>query len=109
MNWEDFGIGKKIGVGFGVVLTILGGVAVWSTVGIGGIVGNASEVIDGNKLKGVMVEKEVDHLNWANEVTALLTDETVGALTVQTDDHKCAFGVWLYGEGRADAEELVEN
>ena len=107
MSWQDFSVGRKIGIGFGLVLVILGVVAVWSTLGIGGIVGNASEVIDGNKLRGVMVEKEVDHLNWANQVSALLTDDNVTELHVETDDHKCAFGKWLYGEEREQAETLV--
>ena len=41
-------IGKKIGLGFAVVLTLLGAVASVSVAGIGGIVGNATEVIAGN-------------------------------------------------------------
>ena len=88
-------------------MVLLGVVALWSTFGISGIVSNATEVIDGNKLRAEMVQKEVDHLNWANKVNALLTDDTVTTLDVQTDDHKCAFGEWLYGDGRAEAERLV--
>ncbi len=104
---KNVGIGKKIAFGFGAVLILLGIVGIWSIVGIGGIVDNASEVIDGNKLRGEMVQKEVDHLNWANKVNALLTDENVTELNVQTDPHKCAFGKWYYGEGRKHAEQLV--
>ena len=100
-------IGKQIGLGFLVVLILLGAVAVWAVFGIGQIVGNASEVIDGNKLRGEVVQREVDHLNWANKVNALLTDESVVALDVQTDPRKCAFGQWYYGEGRQQAEILV--
>ncbi len=107
MIWKNLGVGKRIGIGFGSVLAILGLVALWSVLGIGGIVGNAREVIDGNKLKSLVIEKEVDHLNWVNQVSALLTDDEVTELTVQTDDHKCAFGKWLYGEERDVAEQLV--
>jgi methyl-accepting chemotaxis protein len=49
----------------------------------------------------------VDHLNWANEVNALLTDDTVSELRDQTDPHKSSFGQWYYGEGRKQAEALV--
>ncbi|MBD3168605.1 MAG: chemotaxis protein [candidate division Zixibacteria bacterium] len=104
---KNMGIGKKIALGFGVVLVLLGATAIWSVMGIGGIVKNAEEVIDGNKLRGVMVQREVDHLNWANEVNALLTDENVTKLEVQTDPHKCAFGQWYYSDARKEAEHLV--
>ncbi|MBI9086711.1 MAG: CZB domain-containing protein [Desulfobacterales bacterium] len=102
-------IGKKIAIGFGIVLTLLGVVVLLSYIGVGGIVTNASEVIDGNKLDGNLAQKEVDHLNWANQVNALLTDEHVHKLDVETDDHKCGFGEWLYGEGRKQAEAMVPS
>ena len=107
MSWKNLRLSFKFAVGFGLVLLLLVGVGVWSIFGISNIVGNASEVISGNQLKGEMVQREVDHLNWASEVNTLLTDDTVTELEVQTDPHKCAFGVWYYGEGRKHAEQLV--
>lgn len=109
MSWKNLTIGKKIGVGFGVVLVLLAVVGILSYSGVRGIVGNATEVIEGNKLNGELAQKEVDHLNWINKVSALLTDDKVTTLDVQTDDHKCAFGVWLFGEGRKQAEQLVPS
>ena len=109
MSWKNMTIGKKNAVGFGVVLILLAALALISYTGVGGIVNNATEVIEGNKLDGNLAQKEVDHLNWANEVNALLTDEKVTTLEVETDDHKCAFGKWLYGEGRKEAEALVPS
>ncbi|MBU0718188.1 MAG: CZB domain-containing protein [Planctomycetes bacterium] len=102
-------IGKKISLGFGVVMVLLAVVAVLSYTGVGGIVANANEVITGNKLDGQMAQNEVDHLNWVNHVNALLTDDNVTTLDVQTDDHKCAFGQWLYGEEREAAEAAVPS
>ncbi len=100
-------IGQKISFGFGLLMVALIAIGLWATFGIGGIVGNAQEVIHGNKLRGDMVQRELDHLNWANQVTDLLNDETVTTLNVQTDPHKCAFGQWYYSEGRQEAEHLV--
>ena len=102
-------IGKKIGMGFGAVMLMLMIVGALSYTGVGGIVGNASEVITGNQLDGVMAQKEVDHLNWANQVGALLTDDDVTTLDVQTDPRKCAFGEWLYGDERQAAEARVPS
>jgi methyl-accepting chemotaxis protein len=109
MNWKDMSFGKKIAVGFGVTLILASVIASLSITGIGDIVFNASQVIDGNKLDGNLAQKEVDHLNWANEINALLTDEKVTTLMVETDDHKCGFGLWLYGEGRKEAEAMVPS
>ncbi len=103
MSWKNMNVGKKIGIGFGVVLVTLAVVAVWSIVGIGGIIGNAEMVIEGNKLRGEMVQREVDHLNWANQVRALLTDVEVTELKVQTDTYKCTFSEWYYSEARQHA------
>ncbi len=104
---NSWGLGKKIGAGFGTILVLLCVVGVWSLLGVTGIVTNATEVIDGNKLKGLMVEKEVDHLNWANQVGQLITNDEVTKLSVQMDPRKCAFGQWLYSEGRQEAEAMV--
>lgn len=109
MSWKNLTIGKRIAVGFGMVLALLSLTGILSYSGVGGIVDNASEVIDGNKLDGVLAQKEVDHLNWVNSVNALLTDDSVTKLNVQTDAHKCGFGQWYYGEDRRLAEELVPS
>ncbi len=107
MNWKELTIGKKIGTGFGIVLVLLTIVGIMAYTGTKGIVSNAEEVIGGNQLDGNLAQKEVDHLNWVNQVNGLLTDENITKLTVQTDDHKCGFGKWLYGEGRKEAQHLV--
>ena len=107
MNWKNLTIGKKITVGFGIVLVMLTAVGLLCFTGVGSIVGNATQVIEGNKLDGVLAQREVDHLNWANRVNELLTNDSITALNVETDHHKCGFGKWLFGEGRKEAEILV--
>jgi methyl-accepting chemotaxis protein len=109
MNWNHLTIGKKIALGFGVTLALLGVVGCLSYFGVGGIVRNAGQVIDGNQLDGMLAQKEVDHLNWVGKVNALLSDESVTQLEVQTDDHKCGFGQWLYGDQRKAAEHQVPS
>ncbi len=109
MRWNDMTIGKKIGIGFGLILILMVVLGLLSFSGVSGIVKNASEVIDGKALDGELAQKEVDHLNWVGEVNKLLTDDTVNELTVQTDHTKCGFGQWLYGEGRKQAETLVPS
>jgi methyl-accepting chemotaxis protein len=109
MSWRNMTIGKRIAFGFGVVLILLSAAGVLSYTGVGGIVHNAGDVIQGNKLDGTLAQRELDHLNWANKVNGLLSDDKITKLEVQTDPHKCAFGKWLYGDGRQQAEKLVPS
>ena len=102
-------VGKQIGVGFTVVLALLAIISGWSVFGISGIVGNASEVIEGNKLRGDMVQRELDHLNWANEVNDLLTNDAVTELHAQTDPRECAFGKWYYSEAAKKRSRWCPN
>jgi methyl-accepting chemotaxis protein len=103
---KKMGVGQKIGLGFGVVLVLLGVVAVWSIYGIGRINSNADFAVGGNALKTETLQKEIDHLNWAAAVNDLLTNDEVTELTVQTDPKKCKFGQWYYSDARQHAEEL---
>jgi methyl-accepting chemotaxis protein len=107
--FKNMKLGTKVFLGFGVVLALLSIVGILSFNGVSGIVKNASEVIDGNKLDGNLAQKEVDHLNWIKKVNALLTDSNITKLDVETDDHKCGLGLWLFGEERKKAEKLVPS
>lgn len=107
MKWNNLKLGRKFLLSFGAVIVLLVIVAFWAIRGIGGIVGNAEEVIEGNKLRTELEKKYVQHLQWAQNVNRLLTDETVTKLNVQTNPHQCAFGKWYYGEGRKHAEKLA--
>jgi len=107
MGWKDCKLCAKFGIGFGVILLLLIALGGWSIMGINGIVSDADEVIEGNKLRGNFTQRVVDHLKWSEKVNALLTDDHVHKLEVQTDPTKCAFGKWYYGEERTKAEELV--
>lgn len=104
---KNLPIWLKFTLGFGVLLLLLAIVAGQAIWGIGTIITDAEEVISGNVLRGVMVQKEVDHLNWAAKVSALLNDDKVTKLDVQLDPHRCGFGKWLYGPERLEAEKLV--
>jgi methyl-accepting chemotaxis protein len=102
-------MGTKIKSGFGIVLLLLTVLAIWSFSGIGSIVGNAETVIAGNQLDSMIAQREVDHLNWAKQLTELLTNADITTLQVETDHTKCAFGKWLYGNQRLAAEKLVPS
>ena len=107
MKWKDLKLGSKFFIAFGLIIALLILVSYWSINGIGGIVGNAEEVIEGNKLRTEMEDKYVQHLLWSKQVNQLLTDQDVTELDVETNPHQCAFGKWYYGEGRKHAESVA--
>jgi methyl-accepting chemotaxis protein len=100
-------IGKRIGLGFGTVLAVLGIMSATGFIGIRGMTSDARDTIEKNGLASNLLGGEIAHLNWVNNVSELLTNEAVTELSVETDDHKCAFGQWLYGEGRKEAVEAI--
>ncbi len=51
MNWRNLKLGRKFFVAFGAIITLLIISAFWAMSGIGAIVNDATEVIDGNKLR----------------------------------------------------------
>jgi CHASE3 domain sensor protein len=104
-------VGRKIALGFGILLLLMLGGMFASNLGIHGVVRDARSVIDGNALRSVIAENEVDHLNWARKLEALLTDPAqriFDPAQIQTDAHQCNLGKWLEDpQGRARAERLA--
>ena len=109
MSFRNMGIGKKMGTGFGIVLILLAISGAMSFTGVGRIVDNAKETIDGNSINGMLSQREVDHLNWSIKINTLLTDATATSFDVEIDPHKCNFGKWLDSEDRKQAERLVPS
>lgn len=107
MSWKHIKITKKIGIGIGTVVFLLGVMSIISYLGVEGIVLDAREVIGGNRLSGILAQKEVDHLNWVADVSRLFTDESLTSLDVETDHHACSFGKWLCSDSRKEAQSLI--
>jgi len=107
MSWKNLSLQIKILIGSGLLLIVFIINNFWSIQGLNGILHNGHEVIEGNKLRGNILQREVDHLKWVQEVSKFITDENINTLTVQTDPKQCAFGKWYYGEGAQHALKLL--
>ncbi|MDZ7642262.1 MAG: methyl-accepting chemotaxis protein [Desulfurivibrio sp.] len=100
---------QQISAGFILMigLLLLSGVA--SYIGVNFVIRDAKEMAASNQLDAELAQREVDHLLWANQLAKLFTDDSVTSVTVETDDHNCGLGKWLYGDGRQQAEELLPS
>lgn len=107
MNWKKLTIGKKITMGLGLILLLLFTIGLLSYTGIGRLANDAEGMVKGNRLDALLAQKEVDHLQWTTKLLASIATGKTSKLEVEMDDHKCGFGVWLFGEGRKDAERQM--
>lgn len=107
MFWKNLKIFSKILLGFSVVLSILIVISSWSYINIDDMINDGKEVIDGNKLRGNILQREIDHLNWVNKLSQFLNDDSINELQIQLDHTQCKLGKWYFGDGRKQAEFLV--
>ena len=109
MKLKQFTIGNRIALGFGIVLISLTIITLGSFVGVDRIANTADFVIAGNQLDAELAQIEIAHLDWAEKVNSLVTNEEVHTLEVQTDHTQCAFGKWLNGDQRQHAVSLIPS
>ena len=105
--FDNLKIGKKMLLLSGGILILL---LIVLTVGMYGLRATADsgrEVANGGNLSTELAQLEVDHLQWADDVSRFIHDNQVNELQVETDHTRCGFGRWYYGEGRQQAEMMV--
>jgi methyl-accepting chemotaxis protein len=98
MQWKDLSIGKKLGMGFGVILLLLiviGGFTFLEFKKINHLAHESEKMAQGNQF---ILLKEIDHLNWVSKLSDLVFKDSVHSVDLETDPHKCGFGKWLYGD-----------
>jgi len=106
-SWQNWRMGQKLGL-LAALLLLLNGVV--CLVGIAGLtrgVTQGQEVILGNQLNADLLQREIDHLNWAKNVSNFLLDEEKRELAVELEPTNCKFGQWYYGDGRSEIEARI--
>jgi len=98
MIGDNVSVGKKIGGGFGLFLVLLVTISVGSYLGLRTIENHSHLLLEHNTDKAFLLEKQIDHLNWLSKVNEIFLRDDVSKLEVETDDHKCGFGKWLYSD-----------
>ncbi|MGD9222105.1 MAG: CZB domain-containing protein, partial [Desulfobacteraceae bacterium] len=98
MKWKDLSIGKKMGMGFGAVLALCTVISGYNYLGLTEVKHLAHETGKASAGNQFILMKTIDHLNWTSKLSDLVYNENIHTLEIQTDDHKCGFGKWLYGQ-----------
>ncbi|MHB8842727.1 MAG: methyl-accepting chemotaxis protein, partial [Candidatus Aquicultor sp.] len=94
---------KLIG-GFGTValITLIVGFIGW--IGVSNSADTSRKLNNSQNLTKEVLQREVDHLNWARKVGQFQRNENATEIEVEKDEHQCGFGKWYYGEDRKAAE-----
>lgn len=102
MNWKNLSIGRKLGIGFGTVISLLVIISIYNFIGFGGVtetVQSKNEITEQNRY---ILLKTMDHLNWATQLSDLVLKDDVHQIDIETDHTQCDFGKWLHGTGARD-------
>ncbi len=96
-------VGLRIALGFSALIILLVVVAGFSYFTIQNIANLAVVVKDNTESNMFIIEKEVDHLTWVQQLDlSLLSGQE---FTGQLDHTKCSFGNWLYSDEVQNAKD----
>jgi hypothetical protein len=87
------------------VVTLIVGLAGWEGVSISQR--SMEKVSRTENMARNLLQREIDHLNWARKVGEFQRNESLTELAVEKDEHKCGFGNWYYGEDRKTMEAAI--
>jgi methyl-accepting chemotaxis protein len=97
---------KLMGVfSFVGLIVLVGGSVGWY--GVSNSVKVAERISYTDDVAKQLLQKEIDHLNWARKVGEFQRDENIRELGVEKDEHNCAFGKWYYSDARKNAEAAI--
>ena len=105
MKITNVSFGKKIAGAFGLVLILLIAISLTSYLSSRNIARLSQQTSETNRLYILFGEKIVDHLDWLRKLEEAFMSSGGRGLQVETNDHKCKLGQWLYGPERQAAEK----
>ena len=97
---------KLVGIfSFVGLIVLVGGLVGWN--GVSNSVGFAERMSYTDDIAKQLLQREIDHLNWAGKVGEFQRNEDISQLGVEKDEHNCAFGKWYYSDARKKAEVAI--
>jgi len=107
MSWKRLSLWWKLGIGFGTILFLFIVTALITALTTKQSNKYAEQMKEVNYIQTALLQKELDHILWANKVLKTLENPNATSLSVQTDPRKCGFGKWYYSNDRKKAEQLI--
>jgi len=104
---QNMRMAQKLGLLSGVLLVLTGVVCFVGIRGLTSGVEEGKQVVLGNQLTANLLQREIDHLNWAKQVANFIIDDRQKQLGVELDHHNCKFGKWYYSDERTRIEAQI--
>jgi len=105
MNWKNWSIALKIGIMLSslmLFLIIMGGIAIY---GVKDVKSTMDFALKTSDMHAVILEREVEHLNFLKKISVFINDHSARELKVQTDPNKCKLAIWL----KSDENDWVKE
>ena len=96
--WKSLSIKVKFLFGIGCVLFLTIINAVLSIYALNAIESDIGKLTAGASLRRAVLEREIQHLQWANSLANYLISDEGKDLAVVKDPAQCGFGKWYYGD-----------
>jgi len=107
MRWADMRMGNKIRCGFYLIIAIFLLASIFTYQGVNQIAYFAQTATEKEQISSALLQREVDHLKWAQSVSGFTYDPAQTKLSVQEDASKCAFGEWFYSDEKTRLSRLM--
>ena len=106
MSFTRLSIGKKLGLGFLILVLVVIFTNLVSTFGLLTIREKWELTEDSEDLHTSLMQREIEHLQWVMVLQEHLISESAEGFSLQLDPTKCNLGQWL---GSEDFQHLLER
>ncbi|MCR4666042.1 MAG: CZB domain-containing protein [Desulfovibrio sp.] len=103
--WKNMKIGRKIFLMMAAIILIILTQTWYSYQGVENLEKSMTSLSDAQMLSREILHKEIDHLNWVDQLEAFAFTPSKKSLSVQKDHKSCGFGKFLFGSARREAEK----
>jgi len=107
MKISDLKFKQKFIFAFGVIILCFLISSVLTLINLKELIKSAENNNQGHELREKLKQMYVDHLLWSKKVSLFFIENKVKQIDVQTDDHQCNFGKWLYSKDRENAVQIM--
>ncbi len=109
MAWKDLSFRVKLMAGFGLLVVLMVISSLVTVTGLSNLNSTRKALARSVSVEKELTQKIADHHIWVNAVYSALMDTTKTQLDVETDDHRCRLGQWLYGKEHEKLEAELPN
>lgn len=105
--WKNLRVWKKLAICIVPLVLVIIGSAVDSNQTLNSLQHTIELTEAYDDMQASFLHREIEHLQWAQQLVLYVTLQKNTALGIQTDPTQCALGTWLAGPERARTERLV--